>query len=194
MAIVVKDGSYRFVDFQEMERLARATTASILAKRKPAPGREKDGHRTQCRAPMVLKSKAKTVPLIYGTDKVVLDDPGCADRCVAHSSQRCVEELIRRRDPLDYAYVAASTMLRPTGCGAAVLEVIDRLPGEPGRTTTSRRRIYSKREARDGTISPRSSGRPRRPTTRTIIVLVGCGEDLDRCTTANGLTSRRNVD
>ena len=81
---------------------------------------------------MVLKSKSKTSPLIYGTDKVVLEDPGCAERCVAHSSQRCVEELIRRRDPLDYAYVASSTMLRPTGCGAAVLEVEDRLPGEPG--------------------------------------------------------------
>jgi hypothetical protein len=132
VAIVVKDGSYKFVDFAEMERVAQATTAAILTKRKPAPGREKDGHRTQCRAPMVLKSKSKTSPLIYGTDKVVLEDPGCAERCVAHSSQRCVEELIRRRDPLDYAYVASSTMLRPTGCGAAVLEVEDRLPGEPG--------------------------------------------------------------
>ena len=132
VAIVVKDGTYKFVDFQEMERLAQATTASILAKGKPAPGRLEDGHRIQCRAPMVLKSKSKTSPLIYGTDKVTLEDPGCAERCVAHSSQRCVEELIRRRDPLDYAYVAASTMLRPTGCGAAVLEVEDRLPGEPG--------------------------------------------------------------
>ena len=121
VAIVVKDGAYKFVDFAEMERLAQATTASILAKRKPAPGRLADGHRTQCRAPMVLRSKAKTAPLIYGTDKVVLEDPGCAERCVAHSSQRCVEELIRRRDPLDYAYVAASTMLRPTGCGACLL-------------------------------------------------------------------------
>ena len=60
VAIVVKDGSYTTVDFQEMERLAQATTASILAKRKPAPGRLADGHRTQCRAPMVLRSKSKT--------------------------------------------------------------------------------------------------------------------------------------
>ena len=41
VAIVVKDGAYKFVDFQEMERLAQATTAAILAKRKPAPGRGK---------------------------------------------------------------------------------------------------------------------------------------------------------
>ena len=40
VAIVVKDGAYKFVDFQEMERLAQvAAAAAILAKRKPAPGR-----------------------------------------------------------------------------------------------------------------------------------------------------------
>ena len=33
---------------------------------------------------------------------------------------------------MDYAYVASSTMVRPTGGGAAVLEIEDRPPGEQG--------------------------------------------------------------
>ena len=54
-----------------------------------------------------------------------------------------------------------STMLRPTGCGAAVLEVEDRLPGEPGPELVLPPTDLPKR-VRHGTISPRSSGRPRR--------------------------------
>ena len=83
----------------------------------------------------------------------MFEDPGCAERCVAHSSQRCVGRINKRRDPLDYAYVASSTMLRPTGCGAAVLEVEDRLPGEPGPDNV----------AADGLLEARSAERYNQP-------------------------------
>ena len=64
VAIVVKDGVIKFVDFRRWERPAQATTASIC-KRKIAPGREKMVIAHQCRAPMVLKSKSKTSPFIW---------------------------------------------------------------------------------------------------------------------------------
>ena len=173
VAIVVKDGSYKFVDFKGNG--ASGASARRPYSRKGSPGRESNGHRTQCRAPMVLKSKSKTKPLIYGTDKVILKTRLCLR--VSHSSQRCVEELIRRRDPLDYAYVASSTMLRPTGCGAAVLEVEHRLPGEPGRSVLPPTDLLEARSARRYNEC-QIIGAPSRRMTRTLMPLVGYGGAL----------------
>ena len=130
--------------------------------------------------------------MIYGTDKVSLEDPGCAERVAAHSSAAVRRGTYKAKGPRTMR-MWHPVHAQPTGCGAAVLEVVDRLPGEPGPHTLLPTDLLEARSAKRYN-QPQIIGAPAKAYDEDNRVLVGCGGGLDLCTTASVLTSRRNVD
>jgi len=148
-SVVVADGNFKFFDATANdEEIATPCPAMYVVRPPPLIltlpdacasaliGRKGNGMRNHVFAPRdetdpVLRAGLKSH--VFGSLGSGDVAPAAVERSVAHSEQRAVEELVRRRDPKDYAYVAGVTDLRPTGCGAVNFEKRpDALPGEPG--------------------------------------------------------------
>ena len=64
-----------------------------------------------------LKPRVFGVPERAFADAAGPAKPAATERSVAHSVQRCVEQLVRHRDPKDYVYILEVTDFKATGCG-----------------------------------------------------------------------------
>ncbi|KAH8076603.1 hypothetical protein JL721_616 [Aureococcus anophagefferens] len=102
------------------------STADALAGRRADDGFRRHVLNPLRCASLVHPESFALKPRVFGVPERAFADaagpakPAATERSVAHSVQRCVEQLVRHRDPKDYVYILEVTDFKATGCGDVV--------------------------------------------------------------------------